>query len=1207
MKTNVLINFLLLLVIVASTAIAGLGQGELPCTPRPAGMTGWWSGDGNAMDVQGSSHGTLQGGVAFTTLASGKVNRAFDLNGSGAYVDIADGKAVEVGTQLSITAWIKTNDLMNYRQIFSKFGGSGDWAYQIGLAPGGRLRTDISSNGSTYQSLETPDFSLTAGVWTHVALTFDAGLTRLYINGVQAASATLPFTTILSSGSTNPSIGRDPAGSQFFTGQIDEVALFNIPLAAHEIQAIYGSGSSGKCGSTRDHLMLLSHDGGNDSIKRYDASTHDFLGNLAFFGDTPVSYYGMVFDGANTLYVADYNSDRVMSYDIRTGATLGALDPTNTIGLDGPVGMSMGPDGKLYVADYSDRVLRYNFGTAAYEVFIPTGTVVDPYDVDFGPDGNVYVSDSVNDRILRYNASTGALMGTFATGGMDYPNFMTFRSDGFLYVSNYFLNTVSRYDAMTGAQGSQFVAYGGTGGATGIAFAPNGNLFLSDSEAIPEIKSFSGTSGSLLADITSGSLSVPHDLLLVPALCGPAPAGQVAFYTADGTPEDSAGFSEGTLANGAFYANGKSGSGAFSLDGRDDHVQINSTGHVQGQGQVSVEAWIRPRGQHDQNNGAAHDGVIYFESQVAPAESTRFVLAVNEGTGTVLFGGRDIDNGTLKTVSSTSAPPVHQWTHIAGVWEAGVGLRVYVNGALDGNLVDPTLAAFPATNSSYVGIGSNGGALGHFNGEIDEVSVYQTALSATDLGNVFKSGKGGKCRPTNVCTAPAGQMTSWWRAENNISDQIATNNGTPIDVSYAGGKVGQGFSLNGSSSRVEINESPNLNPEKGSFTVDAWFRTSVVSGTQYVISRYECGGTTCADSTYMIYLVNGQAIGYVRSQGATLSGVDGLTMQGTRIVADGQFHHVALQRDMMSNQARLYIDGTLEVQATLNPGSNGSITSEDFENDPIIIGAAHQATTGNRTGFFNGVIDEVGYFNRPLSQGEIQAVYSAGSGGRCLLPNLSAAVTGVPTTPVAGVPFTITATVDNTGFASASGVELTANLSPGLSLVSADAGCSFDAATRRVTCPIGPLANLLGRNNELLASASRQITVQPMAGGSKSITTTATATDGESVISNNLFSSNFVALGPTAAPVSVSGRITTADGQSIGNVIVTLAANGEPARTAITNPFGYYSFKGVTAGTTVFITVRSKRYEFSPDTREIFVMDELTDVDFIGEMNQGRR
>jgi hypothetical protein len=88
---------------------------------------------------------------------------------------------------------------------------------------------------------------------------------------------------------------------------------------------------------------------------------------------------------------------------------------------------------------------------------------------------------------------------------------------------------------------------------------------------------------------------------------------------------------------------------------------------------------------------------------------------------------------------------------------------------------------------------------------------------------------------------------------------------------------------------------------------------------------------------------------------------------------------------------------------------------------------------------------------------------------------------------------------------------------------------------------------------------------------------------------------------PTAATVSVSGRVATASGKGIRNVIVTLTDSGGGVRSAVTASFGFYRFTDVEVGQTYILQVRAKRYSFPNPTQVVTVNDELTDIDFTAE------
>ncbi|MGI8812322.1 MAG: choice-of-anchor Q domain-containing protein [Pyrinomonadaceae bacterium] len=89
---------------------------------------------------------------------------------------------------------------------------------------------------------------------------------------------------------------------------------------------------------------------------------------------------------------------------------------------------------------------------------------------------------------------------------------------------------------------------------------------------------------------------------------------------------------------------------------------------------------------------------------------------------------------------------------------------------------------------------------------------------------------------------------------------------------------------------------------------------------------------------------------------------------------------------------------------------------------------------------------------------------------------------------------------------------------------------------------------------------------------------------------------------PSAAGVSLAGRVVTTEGQGIRNVIVTIEGGSltQPI-FSLTGPFGYYRFDELPAGQTYVISVRAKRFTFAIPTRAVNLDDELLNVDFVSE------
>jgi len=204
-------------------------------------LVGLWHMDGDWGDTSGNYNGGVPiNAPAFST--DKKIGtQSGSFNGSSSYLLVPDSTSLALPSTMTLEAWIKPSDVANYRQIISKFGSSGGYSYQLGLAPGGNLRIDVSGNGTTSDFLASTSAPISVNSWQHVAATFNAGLLKLYVNGVEVASKTSAVSS-LKVVSTLLNIGSSPASIQYFYGLIDEAAMYKRALTAEEVAVHYANG-----------------------------------------------------------------------------------------------------------------------------------------------------------------------------------------------------------------------------------------------------------------------------------------------------------------------------------------------------------------------------------------------------------------------------------------------------------------------------------------------------------------------------------------------------------------------------------------------------------------------------------------------------------------------------------------------------------------------------------------------------------------------------------------------------------------------------------------------------------------------------------------------------------------------------------------------------------------------------------------------------
>ena len=197
-------------------------------------MVSWWPAENNANDIVGANNGTTQGGI---TYPAGEVGQAFGFNGSDTSVDLGSWFNLQTFTvdmwvnpdasQVSFADIIDNNHTTSRSWVVQNTGAGSQWVL------GGAI-TPVS-------------FNLTPGTWQHLAITRDASnVNRVYVNGTLVGSSSdggpIPY-----DGTQFLRLGRWGGGTRNFTGQEDEIEVFDRALTVAEIQSIYNAGNAGKC------------------------------------------------------------------------------------------------------------------------------------------------------------------------------------------------------------------------------------------------------------------------------------------------------------------------------------------------------------------------------------------------------------------------------------------------------------------------------------------------------------------------------------------------------------------------------------------------------------------------------------------------------------------------------------------------------------------------------------------------------------------------------------------------------------------------------------------------------------------------------------------------------------------------------------------------------------------------------------------------
>jgi hypothetical protein len=215
------------------------------------------------------------------------------------------------------------------------------------------------------------------------------------------------------------------------------------------------------------------------------------------------------------------------------------------------------------------------------------------------------------------------------------------------------------------------------------------------------------------------------------------------------------------------------------------------------------------------------------------------------------------------------------------------------------------------------------------------------------------------------CVAPPGEMLSWWPGDDTPNDIVGGNNGTWTGgPAYAPGAVADAFSFDGTK-YVTAGDPANLRLTGSQVTIDGWIKpAAAVNDVVYF------GKTAYGNNDYVLLFQFSQLTGMIKA-----GGTETIVASSTTpfVPPLNQWTHIALTYDGAT--LKLYVNG-------LVIGSLAKAGTLDGTNSEFAIGGRALDPFG-RHFFYTGEIDEVEAFNRALSDAEIQAIYFAGSAGKC--------------------------------------------------------------------------------------------------------------------------------------------------------------------------------------------------------------------------------
>ena len=224
-------------------------------------------------DISGNNNdGTM---VSMTTGATGKINEAFEFDGSASHITAGTVFNVNTG-DFSVSAWVKFDSLSGGVVAMSDFSNptNNKWLVYTDQVDQIRFLTKDSSNNDVYSTS-----TINTGNWYHLVVTRSGSTGKIYLNGTLDTTGNTASGDISSGGTS--SIGR--FSSTYFDGVIDEFAYYTKELSLSEVQELYNNGAGKNPYTASDFVTNLTDYYNTQSINVDFNSTSNV--NMSYYLD----------------------------------------------------------------------------------------------------------------------------------------------------------------------------------------------------------------------------------------------------------------------------------------------------------------------------------------------------------------------------------------------------------------------------------------------------------------------------------------------------------------------------------------------------------------------------------------------------------------------------------------------------------------------------------------------------------------------------------------------------------------------------------------------------------------------------------------------------------------------------------------------------------------------------------------------------------
>ena len=355
----------------------------------------------------------------------------------------------------------------------------------------------------------------------------------------------------------------------------------------------------------------------------------------------------------------------------------------------------------------------------------------------------------------------------------------------------------------------------------------------------------------------------------------------------------------------------------------------------------SISMWIRYK--QSTNNE-------YMLSQASDSSNNARWAIIKTSVGKFRYQIINDAGGELAQTNSSDVTP-YVWHHLVMV-DANGTITGYLDGQVDAAITDSyTRTALASTNTTF-GVLKRISASNSYGGVLDDVRIYDTALSAGAIEALYDEYK-----------PPAWENYALrWTLDNTANEINAWNNGTATDVTYSASRIEGQYSgdFDGNSSGIELASCTDLE-DYTNYSLSAWIRAAGPGSYRAILYQQ-----IEADSGAMVIfgMHDNESVRYLVINDAGAAIFSDVT---TAKFDDDKWHHVVITD--ANGTVKAYVDGSIDS------GLSGSYTRVALSSDLTTIGYASYDNTPRH--YWDGHLDDVRIYTTALSAAEVRSLYNS--------------------------------------------------------------------------------------------------------------------------------------------------------------------------------------------------------------------------------------